>query len=261
MSSLINPDIDRISLDRRILALEDKFGTGGSGGSGGGTPIITGAIDFDQYPDNAWTEAKEGMIFKMSIDDFQSIGSRNYPGLSIKLCGIVPKLYQFPAYNVLPEALFMRSEATQDYTLVPETLRFNKQINWQPWLDFLNKKITAKTLLLDMHVISGSSFIYSQNSLMGKGIPMNLKCYSDNSMELSIYQLSSDEYIYAGRNAGIGYGAMLYTSVAGTGAFYGRNDATGRLFCGVPLGWNTFVKDISQLSDVFKQIYPKSWTS
>lgn len=284
MTSYTNPDVDRVSLDRRVSALEDKFGISGpgggsgggaGGGSGGGSsPIILGAIDFDQYPDNSWTEDREGLIFKMSIDDFPAIGATILPGFSLKICGILPKIYQYPWFGGLPSTLFARCQYNQDLTL-PSTgahqFNFSKTINWTPWFDFFNKQRPAnRTQLLNLVINCCSpSNKPTIPGTGGLGFALYFEIFSDNFIRISLRKISVELYpdfisFDFGASQGIGFGACNYSYINADWMFI-RNTthstACGDVTCGWGIGWNPFVKKLNQLPSIFKQIYPKSWVS
>lgn len=277
MTSYTNPDVDRVSLDRRVSALEDKFGIsgpgGGSGGGAGGgagggsSPIILGAIDFDQYPDNSWSEDREGLIFKMSIDDFPAIGATILPGFSLKICGIIPKIYQYPLYDSLPSVLFARCKADQNLSL-PTTgshqFVFTKQINWTPWLDFINEKMPAsKTEKLSFNILY-FSYPPSQGSFSYNSFGIEIKLFSDNSARLILLQnLVNASTIQLNWQAlqGVGFGATCYGFYYNSAPFYSKHNQRPYVLCGIDAGWGSFVKDSNKLSSTLKQIYPKSWVS
>lgn len=68
MSTSPSPDIDRLSMERRLRRLEAGIGSGGSGGFGLSFP------DFDQFPDNEVSKTPNGLVLKYSIDNLGSIG-------------------------------------------------------------------------------------------------------------------------------------------------------------------------------------------
>lgn len=78
VSTSPSPDIDRLSMERRLRRLEAGIGSGGSGGFGLSFP------DFDQFPDNEVSKTPNGLVLKYSIDDLGSTGATSLNGVGLK---------------------------------------------------------------------------------------------------------------------------------------------------------------------------------
>lgn len=273
MSSLINPDVDRISLDRRISALEDKFGTGGSGpgpapspgpggggvfpgGGGGGSwpvggsSVITGAIDFDQYPDNTWSVDENFLIYKWSIND--STPGYAFPaGIDVRLCLAFPTLYQFVIPGAIPISGCARVKLSN---LIPftsfKTSVFRHQISKQNIIDYLNgdANLSLFNVFGMVFDITGSEDCLSYNPIYGIDNKFTMKIdLTNNSLLLNVPT--------QGASQGCHYG--ICTSVSMSNAPSTRVE----FFVGGNQGYGCLLNKPNDLPKWFQQFYPKSWSS
>lgn len=252
--STTNPDVDRVSLDRRISALEDRFGPSGPSGGGGsipgGTSVITGAVDFDRYPDNAWTEINEGLIFKLTINS-STPNATGFPANDeINLCGIFPKIYQFPLFDAIRPRIFARCKIASGFAFAAT---FNNLLSVQPVLDFFNLSLAPGlgTLSCFCCDLEGETPAYDylrngqlQIQLLNQG-EVRVTCDFQRLMGGGRSAFKGGVYYGVGRDipssAGISVG--------------------GRIGLGGNRGYGAYVETPQDLPKWFRQFYPKSWAS
>lgn len=129
MSASPIPDIDRLSMEQRIRRLEAGGGSGG-GGAGVGMP------DFDQYPDNAFSESPYGIICKISIDDFANQNVPELSGLGLKACVLMSYVI---SWGLVQPKVLARAHLKKQYGRVITTTRHNIQSN----ITLANQNIVA----------------------------------------------------------------------------------------------------------------------
>lgn len=267
MTSYTNPDVDRVSLDRRVSALEDKFGISGpGGGSGGGAgpgvsgggvngsfvgdSIVTGVVDFDLYPDNTWTVAEKGLIFKFTIDN-STPGSNLPVGVEIKACGMFHTFYQYMLFGPLRPFAIARVKID---TPVTRVLSGRINLSNQNLMEYFNNKLNVGIL-----------------GLMFRGLV--IKAY-DNSLFREVYGVSGGEVF----NISVGFNltdlsptsnfSLTPSSVPNPlplgvyyGCSYGLDANNGDVPVGGNLGYGAYVPTPADLPKWFRQFYPQSWHS
>lgn len=98
MIMTFNPDIDRISLDDRVKALENQTPPGGGGGGGGTSnldAILLNPKVIDNCKENAITEINTGWVLRVDIQSWGALTplpgtTDNFPNVNIKLASFFP---------------------------------------------------------------------------------------------------------------------------------------------------------------------------
>lgn len=103
--STTNPDVDPLSHNKRLDRLERALGIGGGGGG-------SASIDFDQYPDNAFSLTPRGLILKVSVDDLGTVGVAALAGVGFKGIYLWNSLFSFGVVNPV---VLSRFHLTREY--------------------------------------------------------------------------------------------------------------------------------------------------
>lgn len=252
--STTNPDVDRVSLDRRISALEDRFGPSGPGGGGGsipgGTSVITGAVDFDRYPDNAWTEINEGLIFKLTINS-STPNATGFPANDeINLCGIFPKIYQFPLFDAIRPRIFARCKIASGFAFAAT---FNNLLSVQPVLDFFNLSLAPGLGTLSCFCCDLEGEIPTYDNPTNGQLQIQLLNQGD-------VRVTCDFRPIFGGNRSDFKGGVYYGVGRDIPSSAGIS-VGGRIGLGGNHGYGAYVETPQDLPKWFRQFYPKSWAS
>lgn len=223
VSTSPTPDIDRLSMERRLRRLEAGIGSGGSGGSA--------PIDFDQYPDNAFSLTPRGLILKVSVDDLGTIGVAALAGVGFKGIYLWNSLFSFGVVNPV---VLSRFHLTREYSPITRPITgLQTSINLAnrdlltdlygtpppqyanyTWAGF---SITLQPVTAANAATSGSFFCTFQLNVMQQGVTVNIgpvsvsqrlfPCYIFGmNTTSSVYQITSPAYIAVNAHAGSNFG-------------------------------------------------------
>lgn len=263
MSSLLNPDVDRISLDQRLNNLQDNCGSGPvDPGVNTGTTVIKNAIDFDQYPDNGFTISDKGIIFKVSIDN-TTPGSTFPAGMDFKMCVCLPTLHQFIIPGNITPIIIARLKL-ENHLANNISFMLTQSLNNQPFIDYCNGDTNFSLLRL----FFGSSSlprIFAYSNIQNTPFEAEVQNQTDNrdgsiftidyNVMVNSFKITKNPDSTIQNNSGVYYGAFqrCILNTRDNWVFSGYTVLGGNL------GYGIIVNQPNDLPNWYRQIYPQSW--
>lgn len=273
MTAIISPNVDRISLDERVAQLEKKAGPGGGGG---GSIGMGGIPDFDQYPDNSFSEVPDGLIYKQSFQNLGTdVGLTDLPGVGFKLIVYWRPISGMSAVLI---SLFARAHLTQ-YITGPITQSTSRKKNYQlNNVDLWHRQYTMrdnyqspnnKNLIFsagwNLLAIDGDgTTAHGTGSYNSLGmLAMNL--YDTGEMNFSTSVILQNFHPTGPGSEGYIFGSTstwmdLSGDIRKFGAIFdGSKSAIGSIHGAFPVGPWISVTQLADLPAKASKIYPQSW--
>lgn len=252
--STTNPDVDPLSHNKRLDRLERALGIGGGGG--GSAPV-----DFDQYPDNAFSLTPRGLMLKVSIDDLGAVNVAAMAGVGFKGIYLWNSLFSLGIFNPV---VLSRFHLTREYAPITRPITGIQT----------NINLANRDLLTDLYGTPGAQF--ANHAWAGFSISLNAVTTANaattattwctfqlnvmrQGVTVNIGQATGGQRFFPCYLFGMNSTSSMYSLT--TPSFVAVNAVAGSVFGINQNGSLMTVYQLADLPPLASYLYPKSWLS